>query len=115
MNYAVFESGGKQYKVKKGDVVEVERVKNDGKSVVFENVLLQVKDGKVTIGNPYIKGAQIKAAVKEDKRGEKLNILRYRSKSRHRRRVGHRHQTIAVEIQDLEGKGKSTRENKTKS
>ena len=113
MNYAVFESGGKQYKAKVGDVLELEKVKHDGKSVIFDKVLLRVEDGKVTIGDPYVKGAQIKASVKEDKKGEKIDILRYRSKSRHRRRVGHRHALTVVEIKDLGAKKTSTREKKS--
>lgn len=115
MNYAVFQSGGKQYKAKIGDVLELERLKHDGKSVVFDQVLLQVDGDNVTLGTPFIPGAQVKAEIKEDKRGEKIDVLRYRSKSRYRRRVGHRQELTVVEIKDFASKKASPRENKANS
>lgn len=112
MNYVVFESGGKQYKVQKGDTLEVEKVKNDGKSVIFDKVLLQVEDGKVTIGTPYISGLTVKADIKGEKKGEKIDVMRFHAKSRHRRHIGFRHALTTVEIKDFATQKSSAREKK---
>lgn len=99
MKYAVIRTGGKQYRVKKGDILDVERLPQTGKTFTFNDVLL-VEDGdKVKMGNPLLKGAKVKAKVLEaEKRGEKLNIMRFKAKSRYRRRIGHRQSLTQVEI-----------------
>ena len=112
MNYVVFESGGKQYKVTKGDILDVEKVENDGKSVIFDKVLLQVEDGAVNIGTPYITGLTVKASIKAEKKGEKIDIRRFHAKSRHRRHIGFRHALTTVQIDNIELKKASAREKK---
>ena len=102
--FAVIETGGKQYMVSVGDVVEVELLSGDlkeGDSFEFDKVLL-VDDGKdATIGNPYIKGAKVKATYQGLKKGTKLSIIRYKAKSNRHRKLGHRQKYSQVKIEAL--------------
>ncbi len=102
--FAVIETGGKQYIVSVGDVVDVELLKGElkaGDTVEFEKVLM-VDDGKdTTIGTPYIKGAKVKATFEGEKKGKKLTIIRYKAKSNRDRKVGHRQHYARVTISSL--------------
>ena len=101
--FAVIETGGKQYMVSKGDVIDVELLgeHKEGDKIEFTNVLL-VDDGKdATIGTPYIKGAKVSATYKETKKGMKLSIIRFKAKSNRDRKVGHRQQYARVEINSI--------------
>jgi|SRR3989338_5720339 len=102
--FAVIQTGGKQYKVSKGDVVSVEKIKTKGveykkgDKVSFEKVLL-VDDGKdTTIGTPYIKGARVDAEITEIGRARKILVVKYKQKSRYLRRHGHRQPFFKVKI-----------------
>lgn len=101
--FAVIETGGKQYIVSVGDVIDVELLGEhaEGDSIEFDQVLL-TDDGKETnVGDPYIKGATVKATYKETKKGKKLSIIRFESKSNRDRKVGHRQKYARVEIVSL--------------
>ena len=97
--FAVVDIQGKQYRVVKGDVLEVERLAGeDGKTVTFDRVLL-VGDEKTTkIGTPTVKGAVVTAKILAQEKGEKLNIRRYKSKVRYRKSRGFRPQITKLEI-----------------
>ena len=102
--FAVIQTGGKQYKVSKGDVVSVEKIKTKGveykkgDKVSFEKVLL-VDDGKdTTIGTPYIKGARVDAEITEIGRARKILVVKYKQKSRYLRRHGHSQPFFKVKI-----------------
>jgi len=102
--FAVIETGGKQYMVAVGDIVDVELLGGDlkeGDKVEFDKVLL-VDDGKdSTIGTPYIKGAKVKATFQEEKKGKKLTIIRYKAKSNRDRKIGHRQHYARVKIESF--------------
>jgi len=102
--FAIIKTGGKQYKVQKGDTLVVERLSLEtGASVAFEEVLL-VNDGKeIAIGAPYVKGAKVAAKVLGEGKGEKKIVFRYHSKTRYRKLKGHRqqHTTLLVESVSL--------------
>ena len=102
--FAVIETGGKQYMVSAGDVLDVELLTGDlkeGDSIEFDKVLL-VDDGKdATIGMPYIKGAKVKATYKGLKKGTKIHIVRYKAKSNRDRRIGHRQKYAQVKIESI--------------
>ncbi|HHT39365.1 MAG: 50S ribosomal protein L21 [Acholeplasmatales bacterium] len=88
--YAVIETGGKQLKVKVGDEIFVEKLKaNDDEEVTFENVLL-IKDKKVHIGTPYLKGAQVKCKVLKQGRAKKIIVYKYKPKKNYKKKQGHR-------------------------
>lgn len=102
--FAVIETGGKQYMVSAGDVVEVELLSGDlkeGDAVEFDKVLM-VDNGKdTTIGDPYIKGATVKGTYQGVKKGKKLTIVRFKAKSNRNRKLGHRQKHAQVKIDSL--------------
>ena len=102
MEYAIVKTGGKQYKVSKDSILEVERLSFEpGKDFNLEEVLLHVADGKVKLGNPTIKGMAVKATVLEHIRGEKLRIAKFKQKVRFRRATGHRQSLTRIKILDI--------------
>ena len=108
MQYAIIRSGGKQYKVSAGSTVEMDRFNTSGKGHTFNEVLLIVNDGKVTIGKPIIKGASVFAKLVEEKKGDKLKIVKYKAKVRYRRAMGFRSRLSIVHIDKIESvSGKS--------
>ncbi|OGI82146.1 50S ribosomal protein L21 [Candidatus Nomurabacteria bacterium RIFCSPLOWO2_02_FULL_44_12] len=101
MEFAVIQTGGKQYKVSKGTVVSIEKLSGEhktGDKVSFDKVLL-VDDGKdTTIGTPYITGAKVDAEILEIGRARKILVVKYKQKSRYLRRNGHRQPFFKVKI-----------------
>lgn len=99
--FAVIETGGKQYLVKTGDVLKVEKLDAEaGKGVVFEKVLLTADDNgaNVKIGNPYLKGVSISADVEAQGRGDKIRVIKFKNKIRYKRVIGHRQAFTKVKI-----------------
>ncbi|MSU45066.1 MAG: 50S ribosomal protein L21 [Candidatus Zambryskibacteria bacterium] len=101
MEFAVIHTGGKQYKVSKGDVVKIEKITGDfkvGDKIVFDKVIL-VEDGKdTTIGTPYITEASVEATLKEVGRNKTVEVVKYKQKSRYYKKNGHRQPWFKVEI-----------------
>ncbi len=106
MQYAVIATGGKQYQVSVGSVLNVEKVIAD-KEVVFDQVLLVVDGDKVDLGTPTVAGVQVYAEKIADVKGEKIEVFKYKSKSRYRRHTGHRQSYTQVKITSI-GAQKST-------
>ncbi len=99
--FAVIETGGKQYCVKEGDTVKVEKlsgVDTKGDKVMFDKVLVMDTGSALTLGAPYISGASVEATLEEHGRAKKIDGIRYRPKSRHTRRFGHRQPFTSVKI-----------------
>ncbi|OGH19112.1 MAG: 50S ribosomal protein L21 [Candidatus Levybacteria bacterium RIFCSPHIGHO2_02_FULL_37_13] len=99
MEYAVVRIGGKQYKVSKGDIIDVD--KQDMKvndQVVLDDVLLFVSDGKTKIGNPRVSDVKIKAKVLIQKKGKKIRVAKFKAKVRYRRVMGFRSQLTSLEV-----------------
>lgn len=101
--FAVIETGGKQYLVRPGDKVRVEKLgkPQKGTTVVFDKVLLVVEGGEVKIGTPYLKGAKIKAEWLKDGRNKKITNVKYKSKTRQGTKKGHRQIYTEVLIGDF--------------
>lgn len=98
-DFAVVKIGAAQYKVSKGDNVQVEKLdKEVGKKVVFNEVLLASKKGKLDIGTPTIKSAKVEAKIIEQYKGKKIKVFKYMAKSRYRRHKGHRQNYTKIEI-----------------
>ena len=91
-DFAVIETGGKQYLVRRGDKIKIEKIEKPakGNAVTFDKVLLVVKGKKVTLGQPYIKTAKVKAEWVDEKKAKKITNVRYKSKTRRNRKKGHR-------------------------
>ena len=93
MKFAIIETGGKQYKISPKESLSIEKLSGDlkeGDKVVFDKVLLIEEDKGVTVGNPYIKDAKIEAVFEKRAKDKKISIIRFRSKSRYHRKLGHR-------------------------
>ncbi len=102
--FAVIETGGKQYMVSVGDVLEVELLDpalKEGDKVEFDKVLMVDNGSDTTIGEPYIKGAKVKATYQGLKKGPKITIVRYQQKSNRDKRTGHRQKYAKVVIDSL--------------
>ncbi|MBU2575526.1 50S ribosomal protein L21 [Patescibacteria group bacterium] len=102
--FAVIKTGGKQYKVKKGDKLKVEKLDAEkDKSIDFDEVLL-VADEKgedVKIGAPLVKGAKVSAKVLEQGRAKKIDVIKYKRKIRYKKKYGHRQLFTEVLIQAI--------------
>ena len=95
--FAVIETGGKQYTVAEGDVINVEKLGLDGE-VKFDKVLA-VHDGKsLNVGTPTVEGASVSAKVVCEGKGKKIDIFKYKPKTGYRKRQGHRQPYTMVEI-----------------
>ena len=97
--YAVVASGGKQYRVAQGDVMEVERLNAEaGKTVTFDQVLLINSDGKIQAGAPVVSGATVEAEVVEHKRGTKKISFKMKRRKGYHKTIGHRQELTVVKI-----------------
>jgi len=101
--YAIIETGGKQYRVSKGDVIEVERLgQEEGTEVVFDRVLAVGGDnGEMKLGDPLVKGASAKGKVLSEFKDDKVIVFKYKSKVNYRRKKGHRQMLTKVRIEEI--------------
>ncbi|MEA2007171.1 MAG: 50S ribosomal protein L21 [Patescibacteria group bacterium] len=99
---AIIRTGGKQYKVAEGDVIEVEKIEGekDGK-IVFFDVLFVGDEKDAKIGIPTVKGAKVEAVIVEQKKGEKVTIIKHKAKKRYLKKMGHRQMLTKVEIKKI--------------
>ena len=103
MDYAIIKTGGKQYRVKPGDELDVELLPNPVDSVAeFVEVLALSDGGEVTIGAPLVEGAKVTAQVLSHYKDKKLMVFKYKAKTRYRRKRGHRQTYTRLRIQDIE-------------
>ncbi len=102
--YAVIVTGGKQYRVEKGDVLFVEKLNAEqDATVTFDSVLVVGEEGNVKVGAPTEEGASVQAKVLKNGKDMKLNIITYRPKKGSARRMGHRQPYTKVEITEING------------
>lgn len=99
---AVIKTGGKQYKVKEGETLTIEKLGEEaGKKVKFETLLVASTDGKeVEIGKPSL-GDKVEAEVIEEKKGKKVTVVKYKNKTRYKRTLGHRQINTKVKITSI--------------
>lgn len=101
--YAIIVTGGKQFKVSKGDILNVERLAGAaGDSVVFDRVLAVKKDdGEVQVGDPVVKGAQATGKIVTEFKAKKIIVFKYKSKVNERKKRGHRQIQTRILIEDI--------------
>ena len=100
--YAIIESCGKQYKVAEGDVVFFEKLDaEEGKKISFDNVVLISDEGKVQIGNPYVKDVKVEGKVISHGKAKKIIVFKMKPKKNYRRKQGHRQPYTKVEITSI--------------
>lgn len=97
--FAIIETGGKQYRVVPGQKLKVEKLEaKDGDSLVFDKVLLVADGENVKIGKPLVDGAKVEAKLVKQGRSKKVIVFKYHSKTRYRKKKGHRQDFTEVEI-----------------
>lgn len=101
-DFAVIDTGGKQYVVREGQTLKIEKLEvNAGEKMVFDKVLLLVKGDSVSVGTPYITGAKVEANIIEQGRHKKILVVKYKQKSRYFKRNGHRQPFTEVAITSI--------------
>lgn len=99
--FAIIETGGKQYMVSEGDTVKIEKISGElkaGDKVTFDKVLVVDNGSDTTIGAPYIKGAQVSAEIQKVGRAKKVTVIKYKAKSNYFKKRGHRQPFFEVKI-----------------
>lgn len=99
MTLAVIKTGGKQYAVKAGDKIKIEKLKGEiGENITLSNILLVGDDKNITVGQPEVKGASVEAKVLAQGRARKVIVYKFKPKKRERRKKGHRQSYTQIEI-----------------
>jgi large subunit ribosomal protein L21 len=107
--YAVIRAGGKQHKVAKGDVIEVERIKGSAEKVEFTPLLVVDDKGKTRSGKSELGKALVTAKILGETKGEKIDVMKFRNKTGYRRHQGHRQRYTTLEISDIKLSGGSSK------
>ena len=102
---AIIKTGGKQYKVSPGQIVNVEKLPgNIGDKVEFDKVLsLSDESGKIKLGTPFVKDSRVTGKILGGVKGEKITIFKFRRRKGYRRKTGHRQKYTSVQITEIEG------------
>ena len=99
--YAIIATGGKQYKVSEGDIINVEKLGVEaGETVTFDQVLA-VSDNEMKVGSPLVDGASVTASVVENGRGKKVIVYKYKRKTGYHKKNGHRQPYTQVKIEKI--------------
>lgn len=110
MEYAIFKTGGKQYKASKGEVLELDNLTGEeNKSIFFEEVLLYVTEGQIKLGKPNLSGYKIKAKILKHKKGDKIRVSKFKAKAKYRKTIGFRPFLTEVLIEDLVSNAKASK------
>ena len=100
--YAVFATGGKQYRAAAGDVIKVEKLDaEEGATVELDQVMLVSDGDEVVVGEPLVKGGKVTATVRGHGRGDKVEIVKFKRRKHHLKRQGHRQAYTELEITDI--------------
>lgn len=105
--FAVIKTGGKQYRVHEGDILQIEKLNLDkGKKVAFDKILLIEDEGKTLIGTPFIENALVRAEVVDNLKGEKVIVFKKKRRKQYRKKIGHRQEFTHVKIEQILPSGK---------
>ncbi len=100
--YAIVDSGGKQYRVKEGDILKVEKLAGEvGDNVSFDKILMFSNDENVNIGTPLLEDVTVNGHIVEQGKAKKIIVFKYKRRKRYRRKQGHRQQFTAVKIDSI--------------
>ena len=108
--YAIIRAGGKQAKVRAGDVIEIERVKDAADSLTFVPLMVVGEDGSTVTDREALSGAKVVAEVLGETKGDKIDIFKYKNKTQYRRHIGHRQKYTKIRVTSIdlpEGESKS--------
>jgi len=99
--YAIVEISGKQYKLEKDAIVNVDRLKTADKNLVLDKVILYSNDGDVKIGQPYLKNVKVKAEILGEVKGNKVFGIKFKKRKNYTRTIGHRAQYSQLKINEV--------------
>lgn len=103
--FAVIATGGKQYRVRAGDTLKIEKLNNnfkEGDTITFDNILMTDNGGsEVTLGHPFIKGSSVSATLKKIARYKTVDVIKYKQKSRYFKKYGHRQPYFEIQIDSV--------------
>ena len=99
--YAIIETGGKQYRVEKGDMIDVELVQDENGKVEFKHVLFVNDGNSISIGTPYLSNGVVLGELTKEVKGPKVIAFKYKQRKGVRRKVGHRQRYSQVKITDI--------------
>jgi large subunit ribosomal protein L21 len=99
--YAIFRTGGKQYKVSPGDVIRVEKLAGEPGAEVEFNHVFAVRKDTLTLGSPLVENAKVTATILRNAREPRVRVLKYKRKKQYRRTIGHRQPYTEVKIQEI--------------
>ena len=103
----VIKTGGKQYLVKPGDKIKIEKIEKEGdKEIIFDQVLLVEKNRKIEIGTPLVNGAKVVGKILRQGKSKKVIVFKYKPKTRYKKKAGHRQLFTEVEITKIETESK---------
>jgi large subunit ribosomal protein L21 len=111
MKYAIIQSGNKQFIVKEGEDVMVERLKIKEDKMVFDKVLLLRDNKEILIGQPYLDNVLVKAKILGEEKGDKIFVMKFKAKVHYRRRIGFRPKYTKIHIDAIEKKTKADKKN----
>ena len=105
--YAVVKTGGKQYRVTAGDYIVVERLTGqNGEKIELNDILLIDQDGQLTIGEPFVKDASVKATIIDQNRARKIIVFKKKRRKNYRRKQGHRQDQTILHVSEIHASGK---------
>jgi large subunit ribosomal protein L21 len=114
--YAVFRTGGKQYRASKGDRLRVERLAgSEGDTIEFDQVLLVGEGAQVKLGTPLVAGSKVKAKVTGQGKGKKVEIVKFKRRQNYRRLKGHRQHYTEIEVTGITGAPRKSAANSTEA
>lgn len=100
--YAVIKTGGKQYQVAEGDVIQVDKIEGQpGDTVEIDNVLMLKADSDVRIGRPVVQGAAVSATIVGQVQGKKIVVFKFKRRKDYRRKLGHRQKYTRLRIESI--------------
>ncbi len=102
--YAIIETGGKQYRVREGDTLRVERMEgNPGDEVYLDRILLVGEGESVRVGSPLVEGVRVKAEILAQRRHRKVRVFKFKRRKDYRKKAGHRQPYTGIRVKAIEG------------
>ncbi len=100
--YAVIKTGGKQYRVSEGNILEIEKINgNQGDVVLFDDVLMVSKSGDIKVGTPVVEGAKVTGEIITQTKGPKITVFKMKRRKGYRKKTGHRQQLTVLKIKGI--------------
>lgn len=100
--YAIVKTGGKQYRISEGDILNVEKIEGSkGEAVIFDKVLMVSTDKGIEVGTPYVIGARVVSEITDQKRAPKIMVFRMKRRKGYRKKTGHRQELTSLKIKEI--------------